>query len=51
MVEGNSSTEISTVEQIDENLLKEFLNKISIRDFYETSKGDYMSKSDVRKNL
>ena len=46
MVEGNSSTEISTVEQIDENLLKEFLNKTSIWDFYETSKREYMNKSD-----
>ena len=27
MVEGNSSTEISTVEQINENLLKEFLKR------------------------
>ena len=49
MVEGNSSTEISTVEQIDENLLKEFLNKTSIWDFYETSKGEYMNKSDDEK--
>ena len=46
MVEDNSSTEISTVEQIDENLLKEFLNKTSIWDFYETSKREYMNKSD-----
>ena len=48
-VEGNSSTEISTVEQSDENLLKEFLNKTSIWDFYETSKEEYMNKSDDEK--
>ena len=52
MVEGNSSTEISTVEQINENLLKEFLNKTSIWDFYEISKGEYMNKSnDEKKSL
>ena len=51
-VEGNSSTEISTVEQINENLLKEFLNKTSIWDFYEISKGEYMNKSnDEKKSL
>ena len=49
MVEGNSSTEISTVEQINENLLKEFLNKTSIWDFYETSKEEYMNKNDDEK--
>ena len=48
-VEGNSSTEISTVEQINENLLKEFLNKTSIWDFYETSKEEYMNKNDDEK--
>ena len=48
-VEGNSSTEISTVEQSDENLLKEFLNKTSIWDFYETSKEEYMNKSNDEK--
>ena len=52
MVEGNSSTEISTVEQINDNLLKEFLNKTSIWDFYEISKGEYMNKSnDEKKSL
>ena len=52
MVEGNSSTEISTVEQINENLLKEFLNKTSIWDFYEISKGEYMNKNnDEKKSL
>ena len=49
VVEGNSSTEISTAEQIDENLLKEFLNKTSIWDFYETSKEEYMNKSNDEK--
>ena len=48
-VEGNSSTEISTAQQIDENLLKEFLNKTSIWDFYETSKEEYMNKSNDEK--
>ena len=48
-VEGNSSTEISAAEQIDQNLLKEFFDKTSIWDFYETSKEEYMNKSNDEK--
>ena len=44
-------TEISNIEQIDEELLKEFLNKTPLWDFYETSKRDYMNKSDDEKKL
>ena len=52
LVEGSKPvTEISNIEQIDEELLKEFLNKTPLWDFYETSKGDYMNKSDDEKKL
>ena len=45
MVEGNISTEISTVEQINEELLKEFFSKTSVWDFYETTNGEYINKN------
>ena len=52
LVQGSKSvTEISNIEQIDEELLKEFLNKTPLWDFYETSKRDYMNKSDDEKKL
>ena len=35
MVEGPSSSEISNINQIDQNLLEEFLAKSSVWDFYE----------------
>ena len=43
MVEGPKPTEISSVEKINEEILKEFL---SVWDFYETTKGECMNKSD-----
>ena len=52
LVEGlKPVTEISNIEQIYEELLKEFLNKTPLWDFYETSKGDYMSKSNDEKKF
>ena len=52
LVEGSKPvTEISNIEQIDEELLKEFLNKTPLWDFYETSKEGYMNKSDDEKKL
>lgn len=38
MVEGSSSSEISSLDQIDQNLFKEFLSKSSVWDFYEMVK-------------
>ena len=51
MVEGPKATEISTVEQINEEILKECLSKTSVWDFYETAKSEYMKKAMMRKNL
>ena len=46
LVEGSkATTEISNIEQIDEEPLKEFFNKTPQWDFYETTKGEYMTKS------
>ena len=50
LVEGSTpATEISNFEQIDEELLIECLNKTPQWDFYETAKGDYMTKSEDEK--
>ena len=46
MVEGPKPTEISIAEQINEEILKKFLSKTTVWDFYEITKGEYMNKSD-----
>ena len=46
MVQGSKPTEISSVEKINEEILKEFLSKTTVWDFYETTKGECMNKSD-----
>ena len=52
LVEGSKpTTEISNIEQINEELLKEFLNKTPLWDFYETTKGEYMTKSEDEKKV
>ena len=52
LVEGSKPvTEISNIEHIDEELSKEFLNKTPLWNFYETSKDDYINKSDDEKKL
>ena len=52
MVERPEPTEISNVEQINEEILKEFLSKTTAWNFYEITKGEYMNKSDdENKNL
>ena len=52
LVEGSKPvTEISNIEQIDEELLKEFLNKTPLWGFYETSIGEYMNKNDDEKKI
>ena len=48
MVEGTSS-EISNVEQMDENLFKEFLWKIS--DFHIMNRDEYTTKSATEKEI
>ena len=49
MVEGLRTSEITTFDQIDQNLFKEFLNKSSVWDFYEMSKEEYLNKDDIQK--
>ena len=51
MIEGSTSNEISTVEQIDHATMQEFLSKLAIWDFFEMSKEEYTSKSEHDKKL
>ena len=49
MVEGPSTSEITTVDQIDQNLCKEFLTKTCVWDFYEMSREEYLNKDNIQK--
>ena len=49
MVEGARTSEITSFDQIDQNLFQELLAKISVWDFYETSWEGYMNKDDSEK--
>ena len=49
MVEGWSTSEITTFDQIDQNLFKEFLTKTCVWDFYEMSREEYLKKDDIQK--
>ena len=51
MIEGSTSNEISTVEQIDHATMQEFLSKLAIWDFFEMSKEEYTSKSENDKKF
>ena len=50
MIEGPKPTKISTAVQINEEILKEFLSKTTVWDFYEITNDEYMNKSDNEKN-
>ena len=46
MVEGPSTSEITSFDQIDQNVFQELLAKSSVWDFYEISSKEYMNKDD-----
>ena len=48
---GGSSNEITTISQIDQNTMQEFLNKMPIWDFFEIGKDKFTSKSENDKEL
>ena len=50
MVEGTSS-EISNIGLVDENLFKEFLLNSSVWDFHNTSRDQYTTKSASEKEI
>ena len=49
MVESPSTSEITTFNQIDHNIFKEFLAKSTVWDFYEMSKEEHLNKDDIQK--
>ena len=49
MVEGPSTSEITTVDQIDQNLFKEFLTKSCVWDVYEMSREEYLNNDNIQK--
>ena len=51
MIEGPSTSEITTFNQIDRNIFKEFLAKSTVWDFYEMSKEEYLNKDDIKQSL
>ena len=51
MVEGTTSSEISNINQMDENLFKEFLQKNSVWDYHSMSRDEYTTKSASEKEI
>ena len=49
MVEGPSTSEITSFDQIDQTVFQELLAKSSVWDFYEISREEYMNKDDNEK--
>ena len=50
MVEGLSTSEITTFDQIDHTIFRELLTRSSVWDFYEISREEYMNKNNNEKN-
>ena len=44
--EGPKPTEITSIDQIDQETMQEFLAKTSVWDSYEITREEYMTKSD-----
>ena len=51
MVEGPSTSEITSFDPIDRTVFQELLAKSSVWDFCEISREDYVKKDDGEKNL
>ena len=49
MLQDPSTSEITTLDQIDQNLLKDFLAKGSVWDFHKMSKEEYLNKDDIKR--
>ena len=46
MVEGLSTSEITNFDQIDQSILKEFLEKSTVWDFYRMARKQYINKDE-----
>ena len=51
MVEGATSSEILNINQMDENLFKESLQKNSVWDYHSMSRDEYTTKSTSEKEI
>ena len=49
MAEGPKTSEITSCDQIDQDLFQELLAKSSVWDFYEITREEYMNKSNNEK--
>ena len=49
IVEGSKTSEITSCDQIDQDLFQELLAKSSVWDFYEITREEYMNKSNNEK--
>ena len=51
MLEGLKSTEVTSIDQIDQEIMQDFLAKTSVWDFYEITKEQHMNTSDDDKKI
>ena len=49
MVEGPKATQLTSLEEINQENLQKFLAKTSVQDFQEITRDEYMNKSDIAK--
>ena len=49
MVEGPKATQVTSLEQINQENLQEYFAKTSVWDFHEITRDEYMNKSDIEK--
>ena len=48
---SNKVNDVTSVKQIDQTTMQEFLNKIAIWDFFEMSRDEFTSKSDYDREI
>ena len=48
---SNQVNDVTSVKQIDQTTMQEFLNKIAIWDFFEMSRDEFTSKSDYDREI
>ena len=46
LVEGPKATWVSNIDKIDQETMREFVQKTSVWDFYDMTREEYMNKSD-----
>ena len=49
MVVGTKATQVTSLEQINQENLEEFLAKTSVWNFHEITRDEYMNKSNIEK--